>query len=94
MKEDQQVSLPDGRKIGYGDYGDPQGEPVFFFHGWPSSRFHGKMLHEGGLERRLRIIAPDRPGIGVELREDQLARFPYRPYAVSGWFREDGSVAH
>lgn len=65
MKEDQQVSLPDGRKIGYGDYGDPQGEPVFFFHGWPSSRFHGKMLHEGGLERGLRIIAPDRPGIGL-----------------------------
>ncbi len=65
MKEDQQVSLPDGRKIGYGDYGDPQGEPVFFFHGWPSSRFHGKILHEAGIARRLRIIAPDRPGIGL-----------------------------
>src|SRR5688572_6695284 len=65
MKEDQQVSLPDGRKLGYGDYGDPQGEPVFFFHGWPSSRFHGKLLHEGARERGLRVIAPDRPGIGL-----------------------------
>jgi pimeloyl-ACP methyl ester carboxylesterase len=65
MQEDQQVSLPDGRKLGYGDYGDPQGEPVFFFHGWPSSRFHGKMLDEGGRERGLRVIAPDRPGIGL-----------------------------
>ena len=65
MKEDQQVTLPDGRKLGYGDYGDPRGEPVFFFHGWPSSRFHGKMLDQGGRERGLRIIAPDRPGIGL-----------------------------
>jgi galactonate dehydratase len=40
------------------------------------------------------VLVPDRPGIGVELREVQLSRFPYRPYAVSGWFREDGSVAH
>jgi L-alanine-DL-glutamate epimerase-like enolase superfamily enzyme len=40
------------------------------------------------------VKVPDRPGIGVELREDKLARFPYRPHAATGWFREDGSVAH
>jgi galactonate dehydratase len=40
------------------------------------------------------VRVPDRPGIGVELREDQLARFPYRPQPVRGFFREDGSVAH
>jgi galactonate dehydratase len=40
------------------------------------------------------VIVPDRPGIGVELREDRLARFPYRPHTITGWFREDGSVAH
>ncbi|WP_367870629.1 alpha/beta fold hydrolase [Luteolibacter sp. Populi] len=65
MKEDQQARLPDGRALGYGDYGDPEGEPVFFFHGWPSSRYQGWLLHEAAAERGLRVIAPDRPGIGL-----------------------------
>jgi len=40
------------------------------------------------------VVVPDRPGIGVEIREEKLAKFPYRPHRISGWFREDGSVAH
>jgi galactonate dehydratase len=40
------------------------------------------------------VVVPDRPGIGVEIREEKLAKFPYRPHTISGWFREDGSVAH
>lgn len=47
------------------------------------------LQREGGY-----VIVPDRPGIGVEIREDKLARFPYRPHTVTGWFREDASVAH
>ena len=65
MKEDETARLPDGRTLGYGDYGDPAGEPVFFFHGWPSSRYQGKLLHELAAERGLRVIAPDRPGVGL-----------------------------
>jgi len=40
------------------------------------------------------VIVPDRPGIGVELREEMLARFPARPLSIVGSFHEDGSVAH
>jgi len=40
------------------------------------------------------VIVPDRPGIGVEIREDRLAKFPYQPQTISGDFRADGSVAH
>jgi galactonate dehydratase len=40
------------------------------------------------------VVVPDRPGIGVELREDKLSRFPGRPHTITGWFRDDGSVAH
>ena len=39
-------------------------------------------------------VEPSRPGIGVVVREDRLAKFPYRPHTIRGWFREDGSVAH
>ncbi len=43
----------------------------------------------------VRIDVPaDRPGIGLEIREEKLAQFPARPHAIKGWFREDGSVAH
>jgi hypothetical protein len=36
------------------------------------------------------VVVQDRPGIGAET----LAKFPYRPHTIGGWFKEDGSVAH
>jgi galactonate dehydratase len=40
------------------------------------------------------VTVPDRPGIGIELREDMLARYPYRPHISLAARRADGSVAH
>ena len=40
------------------------------------------------------VTVPDRPGIGIELREEALARFPYRPHTITAPLRADGSVAH
>ena len=40
------------------------------------------------------VIVPDRPGIGVDIQEEKLARFPYVPSTITGNFRADGSVAH
>jgi galactonate dehydratase len=37
---------------------------------------------------------PDRPGIGVEINEYALAKYPHAPRAIDGVFHEDGSVAH
>ena len=45
------------------------------------------------LERGHRIL-PDRPGIGLEIDEDALARFPFQSRKIAGHFRKDGSVAH
>lgn len=47
------------------------------------------LRREGGY-----VVVPDRPGIGVEVREDRLAKFPYRPHRITGSFHADGSVAH
>lgn len=74
MNEDEIVTLPDGRNLGYADYGDPDGKPVFFFHGWPSSRLQGAYLDRDAAERGIRLLAPDRPGIG---RSDPL---PHRRF--------------
>lgn len=40
------------------------------------------------------VAVPDRPGIGIDLREEVLTRYPYRPHAISTAIRADGSVAH
>jgi pimeloyl-ACP methyl ester carboxylesterase len=46
------------------EYGAPGGEPVLFFHGWPSARVQGALLHEAAAELGVRLIAVDRPGVG------------------------------
>ncbi|CAN5891782.1 alpha/beta hydrolase [soil metagenome] len=59
------LTLSSGRKLAYSDYGDPDGEVLFYFHGWPSSRLQGELLDGIGKKHRLRVIATDRPGLGL-----------------------------
>ncbi|KAH9864445.1 hypothetical protein J1614_010379 [Plenodomus biglobosus] len=58
------LTLPCGRKLGYAQYGDPIGKPIFFLHGLPGSRLEGAYFDALGKELGARIIAPDRPGCG------------------------------
>lgn len=58
------IQLPDGRKLSYADYGDPHGKPLFFFHGFPGSRYDGEYCGQVAAEMGIRLIAPDRPGMG------------------------------
>jgi pimeloyl-ACP methyl ester carboxylesterase len=65
VKEDEALSIRDGSvRIGYAEYGDPRGRPLLFFHGWPCSRLQGDFLDEPARHLGIRVIAPDRPGIG------------------------------
>lgn len=54
----------DGRRLAYATYGDPDGRPVVFCHGTPGSRLLGKLLDAPAAKRGVRLLAPDRPGIG------------------------------
>lgn len=65
MANPRTVETRDGRAIGYADVGDPDGDPVFVFHGFPNSRVFGALFDEAGRDHGLRIIAPERPGLGV-----------------------------
>lgn len=56
--------LPDGRKLGYAQYGSQTGRAVLFVHGHPGSRLEGAHLHDFGLKLGARIIVPERPGMG------------------------------
>lgn len=57
--------LNDGRSLGYAEYGDPAGKPLFIFHGTPGSRFLAKVFDEPATALGVRIIAPERPGYGL-----------------------------
>lgn len=56
--------LRSGRRLEVRSYGDPEGHPAFFFHGLIGS--HNQASFIAGPARRLglRIIAPNRPGVG------------------------------
>ena len=59
------LRLKDGRVLGYEEYGDPQGAPLFYFHGFPNSRSGARVSHEAALHHRVRVVALDRPGFGL-----------------------------
>ncbi len=63
----QQIQLPDGRKFGYDERGAPNGKPLFYFHGSPSSRLEASLFVSEDLLQSLdvRLIAVDRPGMGL-----------------------------
>jgi pimeloyl-ACP methyl ester carboxylesterase len=66
------VTLRNGDFIAFEEYGDPNGVPVIFCHGWPSSRTMGELTHEAAKETGVRILSPDRPGIrGSSFRPDR-----------------------
>jgi len=57
------ITLTDGRILAYAGYGDPQGKPIFFFHGTPGSRFF-RPPDEITTRLGVRLICVDRPGYG------------------------------
>jgi pimeloyl-ACP methyl ester carboxylesterase len=57
------LALRDGGQLAYDEYGDPNGTPIFFCHGWPSSRTMAEFTDAAARDLGARIISPDRPGI-------------------------------
>jgi pimeloyl-ACP methyl ester carboxylesterase len=60
--------LPDGRTLGYAEYGAPTGAPIFYMPGFPSSRIEGTGLDPKASRAGARIIALDRPVYGLSTR--------------------------
>jgi pimeloyl-ACP methyl ester carboxylesterase len=64
-KTAQTITLGDGRRLGFAEYGDFRGKPIFYFHGWPPSRLQAGVTDEVGKRLGIRIISIDRPGFGL-----------------------------
>lgn len=64
MDETRTLTLDDGRTLAYTDSGDPDGQPIIFFHGNPGSRYMRHPDDDYTASLGARIIVPDRPGYG------------------------------
>lgn len=64
-KTSSTLKLPDGRKLGYAQYGSLTGRPVILHHGLAGSRLDAASFHEVGQQLDARIIGVDRPGMGL-----------------------------
>ena len=65
MKTKNLLNLPDGRKLSYAEFGKPDGYPVLYCHATPSSRLEPLSIGDDVFsELGLRVISPDRPGMG------------------------------
>src|SRR5206468_10678089 len=60
-----------GRSLEVREYGDADGHPIFFFHGLIGSHHQASYIDDQARRHGLRIIAPNRPGVG---RSDFLTR--------------------
>jgi pimeloyl-ACP methyl ester carboxylesterase len=85
VTRNQSIRLPDGRQLGYAEYGDPTGQPIFLFHGLPGSRLQRPLDQTLAIQLRARIITVDRPGFG---------RSDYQPdRTLSDWPRDVAALA-
>jgi pimeloyl-ACP methyl ester carboxylesterase len=60
----QAIVLPDGRRLGFAEYGDPGGRPVFHFHGSAGSRLDRPADERILWDQGIRFISVERPGHG------------------------------
>jgi pimeloyl-ACP methyl ester carboxylesterase len=58
------ISLTDGRRLSFAEFGDLQGKPVFYFHGFPGSRLEARLADRISQDSQVRFIGIDRPGYG------------------------------
>ncbi len=61
----KRIRLEDGRYLSYAEFGEPAGKPIFHFHGYPGSRLEGKIISSTAARCGVRLIAVDRPGMGL-----------------------------
>ena len=78
--------LPDGRGLGYAEFGDPTGPVVLWFHGTLGARRQFPVLGRRAAESLgLRVIIVERPGTGLS--------DSYRYSAVTDWVADMAQVA-
>jgi pimeloyl-ACP methyl ester carboxylesterase len=71
------ITLADGRRLRWHEFGDPDGPPVLYTAGTPVSGLGGAAYDQAARAAGLRWISPDKPGYGGSDYQ--------RKRSVSGW---------
>lgn len=95
---DRTLNAPDGRTLGYADYGDPSGDVLIYHHGGLSCALDIAFANDWCRNNGIRILAPDRPGIressprpgyGLEQSAEDTAaladQLEVERFALAGW---------
>ncbi|CAM1506229.1 Fc.00g058700.m01.CDS01 [Cosmosporella sp. VM-42] len=87
-RDSQTLTLPDGRVLGFAEYGLPGGYPILYFHGFPTARLEGIATDAIGRRNGFRIIALDRPGFGLSTFQPgrQITDWPADVQACARYF--------
>jgi pimeloyl-ACP methyl ester carboxylesterase len=64
MGGDRTMELRGGRVLGWCEAGDPSGRALLWFHGGLSSAGEAEFLDAAARAHGIRLLAPDRPGVG------------------------------
>ena len=77
-RKSRYIRLYDGRRLGFAEYGDPEGVPIIVHHGVAASRLQMHPDENIAIQAGARLIVPDRPGIGLSDFQDnrQLVDWP------------------
>jgi pimeloyl-ACP methyl ester carboxylesterase len=60
------VELPDGRKLGFAEFGPPDGRPILWLHGTPGARRQiPQAARVVAADHGVRFVGVDRPGTGL-----------------------------
>ncbi|MFZ1177361.1 MAG: alpha/beta hydrolase [Mycobacterium sp.] len=79
--------LPDGRRLGYAEFGDPSGAVVLWCHGTPGARRQFPLLgRRAAMKLGLRVVVVERPGSGLS--------DPHPYAAVADWATDMADVAN
>ena len=65
QQENETFTLDNGDTIGFSTCGPPDAPALFYLHGQCSSRLQGLGFSQSANKVGLRVICPDRPGIGL-----------------------------
>ena len=103
--DERVVRLPDGRSLGYAQYGDPNGFPIVNAHGGMACRLDVAAAAPVANQVGVSLISPDRPGVGLSDPQpgrtvldwahdvgDLLDQVDVDRFAVMGWSM-DGQYA-
>jgi pimeloyl-ACP methyl ester carboxylesterase len=70
-KTDQTLRLPDGRTLGFAEYGPTEGPVLVYCHGYPGSRLEAAFLPAHAAQAQVRVLSLDRPGYGRSSFQEQ-----------------------